>query len=254
MFSLRFSPMYIHFSSTYFAILRVMKLVYLNVWGDHMRDELVDFLVDQTQDTDIFCFQEATDSMKRRCQDILSNYVEIKDDKYISEHDLFLQSIFVKKTIDVVSSGTLLDKSKTDYGLALYIEVKSGDETMYVCNVHGTARPHNKLDSPGRIHQSEEIIEFFKDKDVSVVIGGDFNMEPKTESIEMFENAGYRDLIKEFAIDTTRNNLAWERFPTKMYYSDYVFTKKLKVEHFSVPKNEISDHLPLIVEVISVSI
>lgn len=231
-----------------------MKIVYLNVWGDHMRDELVDFLVDQTQDTDIFCFQEATDTMQQRCRDTLSDYTEVKDYKYISEKDVFSQSIFVKNTMDIISSGSLLDKSKIDYGLALYVEVKCGDETMYVCNVHGTARPHNKLDSPGRIRQSEEMIEFFKDKDTPILIGGDFNMEPKTESITSFENAGYTDLIKQYAIDTTRNNLAWERFPTKMYYSDYIFTKKLKVEHFSVPKNEISDHLPLIVQATPISL
>ncbi len=54
----------------------------------------------------------------------------------------------------------------------------------------------------------------------------------------------------EISNGSARNNLAWNRFPTKMYYSDYVFTSaKVKVESFSVPKNEISDHLPLIVEI-----
>lgn len=47
--------------------------------------------------------------MKQRCQAILIDYVEVKDYKYISEKDIFPQSIFVK-TIDVLSSGSLLIK------------------------------------------------------------------------------------------------------------------------------------------------
>lgn len=72
---------------------------------------------------------------------------------------------------------------------------------------------------------------------------------PNTQSIEMFTQRGYRDLIQEFSIDTTRNHLAWNRHPTKMYYSDYVFLNEgVTLKSFIVPKNEISDHLPMLLE------
>jgi endonuclease/exonuclease/phosphatase family metal-dependent hydrolase len=66
----------------------------------------------------------------------------------------------------------------------------------------------------------------------------------------MFTRHGYRDLISEFSIDTTRNHLAWDRHPTKMYYSDYIFVNEMvQLERFEVPKNEVSDHLPMLLEI-----
>jgi endonuclease/exonuclease/phosphatase family metal-dependent hydrolase len=83
------------------------------------------------------------------------------------------------------------------------------------------------------------------------IIGGDLNLMPDTESVRMFAANGYRDLIAEFKIPTTRNRLVWDKFPdSKQYYSDYVFVSpEVKVREFSVPNNEISDHLPLIVDI-----
>lgn len=227
-----------------------MKLIFLNAWGENMRDSLVDFIKDQTQDTDIFCLQEATDEMKHRCQDLFVNYKEISDYKFISDNNNFPQTMFIRNDIKIVSSGTLF-QGDMDCGLAVYAQVKVGTDMMYICNVHGMARPNDKLDSPGRLKFSKELVEFFKDKNGPVIIGGDFNLEPGTESIGIFKENGYRDLINECDIKTTRNHFAWDRFPdSKMYYSDYVFlNKKIEDVNFTVLDNEISDHLPLLLEI-----
>lgn len=226
-----------------------MKIVYLNVWGDEMRDNLIEYLEEQAQNTDVFCFQEATGMMKRRCASALSDYKEFSSYKYVSEDEYFCQSIFVKKSIDVASSGTLMPVD-ADCGLSNYIEIRLEHTNMFICNVHGKSRPGHKLDDEGRIKQSKELVEFFEDRNSPIVIGGDFNILPDTKSIKMFAEAGYRDLIKDYKIDTTRNRHAWDRYPTKMYYSDYVFLNdKIKLKNFSVPKNEVSDHLPLIIEI-----
>jgi len=227
-----------------------MKIVFLNVWGEEMRDGLADFLKDQTKDTDIFSLQEMTDEVKDRCKDIFLNYTEISDYKYISDHDNFPQTLYIRNNIEVLSSGTLLYES-ADSGLAIYAEIKVDGSRLYICNVHGTARPNNKLDSPGRLKQSKDIIEFFQNKNVPVIIGGDFNLEPDIESVKIFGRYGYRDLIKEFNIETTRNHFAWDRYPdNKMYYSDYIFLdKKVDLKSFSVIENEVSDHLPLLLEI-----
>lgn len=226
-----------------------MKIVFLNVWSGKTRELLVDYITRQARDTDIFCFQEATDEMKHLTQDALSNYRELSDFKYFSDKDNFPQSTFIKKDIEVLSSGTLM-ADQLDCGLAVYVEVKVKKGSMYICNVHGKAQPGDKLDDAGRLKQSQHIIDFFKDKYGSIIIGGDFNISPKTQSIEMFKQYGYRDLIKEFAIDTTRNHLAWDRHPTKMYYSDYVFlSDAVTLKSFTVVKNEVSDHLPMLLEI-----
>lgn len=226
-----------------------MKIVFLNVWGGAVKDKLACYLEHQVHDTDIFCFQEATETMRQQCRDVLSGYQEFSEYKYRSETDSHSQAIFVRNNIAVLSSDTLASSDR-DYGLAIYMEVQTKNDTFFICNVHGNSRPVDKLDNPARITFSKEIITFFKDKKYPVVIGGDFNLMPDTESVEVFSRSGYRNLIKDFAIDTTRNHLAWDRFEQKMYYSDYVFLNdKVQLKNFSVPKNEVSDHLPLLVEV-----
>jgi exonuclease III len=226
-----------------------MRIIFLNVWGESMRDELVDYIAKEAPTTDIFCFQEANDAMKQRCSDALKGYTEQSKYKFLDEDNDFPQSTFVKNGIEILSQGALLE-NEPGCGLILYTEIKVGDKSFYVCNVHGTARPADKMDNPGRLTQSRVVIEFFKDKDGPIVIGGDFNTNPETESMGMFNSNGYRDLIKEFQIKTTRNHFAWDRWPTKMYYSDYIFLNdKVTLKSFEVVDNEVSDHLPLILDV-----
>ncbi|MFZ1301468.1 MAG: endonuclease/exonuclease/phosphatase family protein [Candidatus Microsaccharimonas sp.] len=226
-----------------------MKIVFLNVWGNEMQDSLIPFLREQAHDTPVFCLQEATSEMKQRSADVFSNYVEIAHHKYINDHDIFCQSLFVRKDIEILDSGVLAPDDM-DRGLANFVKIKLNGQEVSICNVHGRARPAEKLDNPERIAFSQSLVDFFKDATGPVIIGGDFNILPDTESIQLFARNGYQDLISEYAIDTTRNHLAWDRYPTKLYYSDYLFVSQgLTVNHFSVPKNEISDHLPMLLEV-----
>lgn len=226
-----------------------MKVVFLNVWGDVMQDTLVGYLEEQARDTDIFCFQEATEAMRRRCADALSNYTETTHHKYVTAADDFWVSTFIRKDITVLSSEVLMPDDM-DTGIAICSKVQASSDELYVCNIHGMSRPKEKRDDPGRIKQSQELINFFKDKSEPVIIGGDFNLFPDTQSITMFAEHGYRDLIKEFDIATTRNHFAWDRFPVKMNYSDYVFLKGgVVLKSFTVTDNEVSDHLPLLLEI-----
>ena len=65
----------------------------------------------------------------------------------------------------------------------------------------------------------------------------------------MFEDNGYKNLIKEFKIPTTRNEISWAKYENKQLFADFVFVSPdVKITNFSVPNNEISDHLPLILE------
>jgi endonuclease/exonuclease/phosphatase family metal-dependent hydrolase len=221
-----------------------MKVIFLNAWNGRVRDDITAYINQQILDTDIFCFQEAYNEMQLLCGDLLKDYKELTASKFVTKADNFRQAIYIKRNISVISSGTIL-ADQENCGLGLYAELQKGDKTMWICNFHGMSRPVDKHDTPGRLLQSERLIAFFKDKDF-VVIGGDFNIFPENKSEQMFEKHGYRDLIKEFEIKTTRNQNAWDRYPNKQYYSDYVFTSHaIKLEGFEVVDNLVSDHLPM---------
>ena len=227
-----------------------MKIVFLNTWNGRVREEIAEFIKQQARDTDLFCFQEVHDEMMPLCRDILPNYKEFSSYKSVTDDDYFLQATYVKEGIGIISSGVLLER-EPDCGLGLYVEVRTGsmNQNVFICNFHGISRPVDKLDNPSRLNQSRALIEFFGAKEGLKIIGGDFNILPETKSIKMFEMSGYSNLVKDFEIKTTRNRLAWDMYPgSKQYYADYVFIDQdVKLQEFSVPNNEVSDHLPLIV-------
>jgi endonuclease/exonuclease/phosphatase family metal-dependent hydrolase len=171
----------------------------------------------------------------------------IRGYKKLAEDNDFPQATYLRDDLQLLSWQFVL-KKHPGTGLGIYTQIDMRNNMIHLCNLHGTARPGNKLDTAQRINQSRGLIDFFKDKNGMKIIGGDFNLLPETKSAQMFEENGYRNLIKEFRIRTTRNRLAWELYPDdKQYYSDYVFVSpEVKVKEFSVPENEISDHLALV--------
>lgn len=228
----------------------IMKIIFLNTWGAKMKDAMSAFLEGQSLSTDIFCFQEAYEATKVLARETLKDYTEVAVQKSMGPDENFFQATYIKKGISLLSSETVLE-DEPDAGVELYTHVRFNDKDYHIGNAYGAWKPINKLDDPTRLRQSQKIIEFFKDKKGPKIIGGDFNLFPETKSIQMFEENGYRNLIKEFKITTTRNRLAWEMYPdNKQDYADYAFVStEVTVKSFSVPDLEISDHLPLILEI-----
>jgi endonuclease/exonuclease/phosphatase family metal-dependent hydrolase len=224
-----------------------MKIIFLNVWGGRQRNEFVAFLKEHIKDTDVFCFQEANERAHKVFGDILSGYQEVFAYKNITGQGKFSQSTYVRSSITLSASSVLFETTPKT-GLVLYTKLLVDDQIIHVCNVHGIAQPPEKLDTPERVHQSATIVDFLKDKEGAKIVGGDFNILPDTASMKLFSQHGYHDLVKDFDIATTRNRLAWERYPENIqYYSDYLFTSlNVHTEMFLVPSVEISDHLPLI--------
>lgn len=156
----------------------------------------------------------------------------------------------VKQPLTVTNQTKLLDDDDGGTGKALMVElVQNGTPVMTIINVHGVSQPGHKLDTEGRLRQSTQVMAAFEGK--RGVVCGDFNLLPEAESVKMFARAGYRDLIAEYAVPTTRNELAWARFPdNKQLFADYAFVSAdVAVADFSVVDGEYSDHLAMIVEI-----
>lgn len=215
-----------------------------------MGADITDFIREHSLDTDIFCFQEAYDEMMLICKDILTDYTKITASKFVANVHEFSQATYIRKGLALLSSEILLQNQR-GCGLGIYTHIQYQNKSVHICNVHGISQPGDKLDNQGRLKQSSMLIDFLKDKEGTKIIGGDFNLLPHTKSVGLFEENGYRNLIKEYAISTTRNPLSFAMYPNdKQYYADYVFLNQdVRETYFSVPKNEISDHLPLIVEI-----
>jgi endonuclease/exonuclease/phosphatase (EEP) superfamily protein YafD len=234
------------------GMLCLMKIVFLNVWHATCKAELTTFIKQELPTTDVFCFQEADPICREYLRQILPEFAEYTGTKSLEneQQGSFELATYVAPSARVSRTEVLLSDTPGT-GLALVTTIQHGNDTTTVTNVHGIAfATDDKLDTPGRLVQSETIITTLKGEANPVIVGGDFNLSPEAESVKMFAATGYQDLISRHQIKTTRNRLAWERYPDKIqYYADYVFlSPDLQMRSFAVPENEASDHLPLIVE------
>ena len=228
-----------------------MKIIFLNTWDGTVKKEIERFITNHSKDTEIFCLQEIYEKMKVLCKDLFQEYMVASDYKHINDNESYFQNTYVRRDLSVISKKTLL-KNTQGTGLAVYTQIQNGNKTLHVCNVHGVSQPGDKTDNKNRLQQSLEIINFFKEIKGLKIIGGDFNLEFDTQSVKMFEENGYKNLIKDFNIPTTRNRLTWEKYPEegKQYFADYVFVSPdVPIKEFSVPNIEISDHLPMILDI-----
>jgi len=230
-----------------------MRIIFLNSWFGKGGKPLFDFLRSESPKTDIFCFMEVSPDLFTTFSATLGNF------KGVYDEGLFLkaigancgQAIFINNKITLLSNGKIqiYRQLKNDMGFVQYIELESSGGTFWVGSVHGKTRPGDKKDTETRLKQSKKIIDFFKDKKGPKIIGGDFNLDFGTKSVRMFEEAGYKNLIRDFKIENTRNELTWKQFDTVQHFADFCFTSsEVKVNSFEVPYMEISDHLPLILD------
>lgn len=259
-----------------------MKLISLNTWGGKVFDPLVQFINVHSKDTDIFCFQEIYDTTSdiKQYKDIRANLLDelikilpdfqflysieisgFDSEPNLVDFDLRVgKAIFLRKNIkinatdDLVLYGDREEKSlKKDFS-NLSVTLQSVDFTLHekkftVVNIHGTAYPGSKLDTKLRLEHSVRIKGFLSSKRNAKILVGDFNLLPQTQSIKIFEE-DMRNLIKKFNIQITRSGLSpFSSKPGFQKFADYTFVSKdVKVKSFQVPRIEISDHLPMILE------
>ena len=244
-----------------------MKLISLNTWGCRVKEQIFDYIRENSETTDIFCFQEilkgssgktSRDEIKSAYEDIAKllpnhtgyffNYGEYYGENSVDFDFKYGIATFVRTNLkqSFVDNIKLYDIGKTwnDYsgelvvGAAMAVKV----EDYVIINVHGLWQDGIKTDTEAKIEQSKKIINLAEKVDEQKVIVGDFNLLPDTKSIHML-GSKYKDLITEYGIKETRSSL----YTKELRYSDYAFVdKNINVTNFSVPNLNISDHLPLL--------
>lgn len=262
-----------------------MKIIFLNIWGGKVFEPLIAFLREHAPTTDFFCLQEVFDAAQivptafdyrttilKDLNDMLPDFVprfapavQGFDGDMIVMHDADLTlgiGIWAKKNIEIESHGDFLIvgenwRLEEPSGMfphnLQYIRFRDTGVPYTLAHLHGAPQPGTKRDTVERITQSQKVIDFLAGEEGEKILGGDFNLMPDTESIRMIERAGMRNLITEYGITTTRNALSYGQYPEgdRQYFADYAFVSgTVSVQKFMVPQIEISDHLPLILEIV----
>ncbi len=242
-----------------------MRLITLNTWSGRRHDALADFIRREARTTDIFCFQEIfrsatgkTEKWKDCAYELYADISKLIPDYigYYHTHfrDYYGLATFVRPPrIPVFADEIFVHKFKEfepgeEEGFhARNIQITTYDEPKQfsVVNFHGLWNGQGKGDSPDRLEQSRKIVEGLKTAKGEVILCGDFNLEPYTESMAILEASGLRNLVKEYGITGTRTRLYQK--PGK--FADYILiSKRIKVNEFRVLTDEVSDHAPLMLD------
>lgn len=248
-----------------------LKIISLNTWGGQV-EGILDFFKDN-QDTDVFCLQEiievkdedledndfARENKEERINQDLKFFSHIKNvlkdhNGYFRPHykDHFGLAIFVKKDLEILEEGEVfayggnetINQEHNHPRNIHFIKLNINNENINILNFHGLWTGRGKNDTEDRIKQSQNIIDFIKTLNGEVILTGDFNLNPDTESIKIFENFGLKNLIRENNITSTRTSYYPKDRDSR--FADYAFVSKdVEVKSFEIMPDEVSDHSPM---------
>jgi len=252
-----------------------MKIITLNIWGGRVGEDLLVFLKKHKDSTDVFCLQEVWsqpyfDGHSYGGQSIENQPIMVDGMQKISQlmtefncffrphlKDAYGLMTLVKRGLEVLNEGDIfVYKDKDSVPLHIkdnharnlqYLNINFNGKHYTVLNFHGLWNESGKIDSRDRLIQSKKVSEFIASRfKNNVILCGDFNLLPNTESMAIIENSGLRNLVKEYKVETTRSILY--KKPEK--HADYILvSNNLKEKHFEVFNEVVSDHLPLCVVV-----
>jgi len=235
-----------------------MKLISLNIWGGRLKDDLLQFLKSHSE-VDVFLFQEICDNGSVDDGWVAEPFIFTEISEILSGHKAIFAkadengwglAAFVKEGVEVKEAGDIFItqyKSEKDkiFGKKRNIQyVTIGGTTLF--NYHGIWTGKGKEDNSERFEQSSKIIDFMKDFKGEIILAGDFNLLPDTESLKMMENElGLKNLIKEFNITSTRTS----HYDKEVKFADYMLVSKgIEVKEFKILPEEVSDHAAMYLE------
>ncbi|MCL2228615.1 MAG: endonuclease/exonuclease/phosphatase family protein [Firmicutes bacterium] len=124
---------------------------------------------------------------------------------------------------------------RDDHGRAIQnVVLEVEGQKVQLINLHGIWNA-GQMGDARTLKQCQFILDNLE-KDMPVIVAGDFNLVPKSESIQLL-NKHLTNLISENKVVSTR--------PDEGTTVDYIFVRGINVKSFKVLKNDISDHLPL---------
>jgi endonuclease/exonuclease/phosphatase family metal-dependent hydrolase len=242
-----------------------MKLISLNVWGGQAAG-ILDFFK-QHQDIDIFLLQEVFHNGTNRTifKDAERAQLFEEINESLPDHQGYFApaeagewglAVFVNKSINVLEHGdffvyrekdSMIGRDASTVGRNLqFLNILFNNKILNFLNFHGFWNGQHKLDSPERLSQSGQIVKFIKNLSGEIILAGDFNLRPDTESLNTIERElNLRNLVKEYRIESTRTS--YYDKPEK--FADYIlYSSGVVINDFSVLAEEVSDHKALLLD------
>ena len=211
-----------------------MRLISLNCWGGKKSDLIENFFLQHRDTTDFFCFQEVF-GFQEKLETLLPDFHVWHATAEMGGYPRH-NAIFIRKEHNTEYS---------DLGDGLQHVLVTAPQHISILNFHALWLDGNKVDNPEILEQTNRIADILQRTSPPLILAGDFNLWPETESIAIIERAKMRNLIKDYSVSSTRP----KDFPFPNPFADYIFTSpEIAIQSFQAMPDEVSDHLPLALE------
>lgn len=241
-----------------------MKIIQLNAWQGKFRREIIAFL--KAEKPDFVCMQEVNDLKGRSGYKFFATLDEIKEGAGFSgafmspayscrymERELEYGNAILSH-VPFVSTETVFTRGKykrhfdieKDDGNTRNLQVASvkvGGKTLNILNHHGHRVPESKAGDDETMRQMGIIAGIVDGLQGPVVMCGDFNLAPDSQSLSLIN-----DKLTNLSM---KNNLrrTYNQFSAVHAVCDYIFVNdEVKVRSFEMSDEVVSDHKALVLE------
>lgn len=235
----------------------------LNMWQGRLERVLLKHL--EGSGLDFACMQEAV-NFEGKSLGLITSYQKVGSS--LGLHEQFFSKLISSKLGNkelefgnVIYSATAFAQTSTvftigqhkddfnfdqdDYNIRAFqhVQVLVNGKKLNILNHHGHHIDSHKLGDDETLRQIKQIIDYIKTLDGSVILCGDFNLAPESESIKLLDTA-LVNLSSKYSLKTTRSKLTY-----KNEVCDYIFiSSDIKVNSFEMDETIISDHNALILD------
>lgn len=240
-----------------------MKIMSLNIWQGRLGRVLLKDL--EKSGVDFACMQEAV-AYDRQSLGLINSYHEVGKsleldeqffsklmssklgDKELAFGNVIYSSIPFTQTSTVFTGGEYKNNfnfDEDDYNIRAFqhVQVELNGSKLNLLNHHGHHIDSHKLGDDETMRQVKQIIEYIEHLEGSVILCGDFNLSPESDSIKLIDEK-LVNLSVEHNLKTTRSKLT-----SKNEVCDYIFVSHdIKVNSFVMNDTIISDHNALILD------
>jgi endonuclease/exonuclease/phosphatase family metal-dependent hydrolase len=242
-----------------------MKLLQLNTWSCKLAPEIVRLL--DKENPDIATFQEAVSTIHDgKILDTIDSvfdehpftsryYAPLVEFAFMhhqaSRGNLVASNLPFTAQSQLWTHGSLATdfdyEDSGGYNIArniVHVTHRLDDhKLLHVLTLHGYHLKENKLGNEETMRACKMLIEYISTLEGGVIVTGDFNLSPESESIQLI-NQSLRNLSVEYGLTTTRNHLT-----TKREVCDYIFVNdQISISAFSMSDMIVSDHNALILD------
>ena len=246
-----------------------IKILTLNIWkGGMFLDKIISFI--KKEDPDIIVMQEVRNGKDPKLEKSNRSFAVFKEElryPYSVFSPAFLNVTSIGKIDEgnaifsrfpiIQSKVAFFDKQYGEFdsenskhfelipGILQHTVIEHQSLKLNIFNAHGIWGFDGK-DNEGRLKMSKIIVDEVKDKK-NVILAGDFNASPHTQTIGNIEKHLYNVFKNELVSTFNTKHKLLPIYATTVV--DMIFVSKhFKVVGHNMPGADVSDHMPLVCE------